>query len=303
MFTGIVQGTAELVAIDELPNFRTHVIRMPSPAWGEGLALGASVAHNGCCLTVTRVEGELVSFDLMQETLRLTNLGQLQPGDKVNVERAARFGDEIGGHAMSGHIMGTAQVVSVIDTPNNRQVWYRLAPTLMKYVLTKGYIGIDGISLTVGEVRGNEFCVNLIPETLARTNLGWVKAGWHTNIEIDPRPRPSSTRWSGYWRPVSRGKLTNAPSGICHTKWPASCRPLAIWWVGSLAVRTSVHRLRPQTVAGSRAPHPDAVAGGWGCSRPCNPRRTPDPPGWHPARPGYDGHSGGRRCACWCTRS
>lgn len=82
MFTGIVQGTAELVAIEELPNFRTHVIRMPSPAWGEGLALGASVAHNGCCLTVTRVEGDLVSFDLMQETLRLTNLGQLQLGTR-----------------------------------------------------------------------------------------------------------------------------------------------------------------------------------------------------------------------------
>ncbi|TNI69930.1 riboflavin synthase subunit alpha [Aeromonas media] len=187
MFTGIVQGTAELVAIEELPNFRTHVIRMPSPAWGEGLALGASVAHNGCCLTVTRIEGELVSFDLMQETLRLTNLSGLAVGDKVNVERAARFGDEIGGHAMSGHIMGTAEVSAVIDSPNNRQLWYRLAPTLMKYVLTKGYIGIDGISLTVGEVRGNEFCVNLIPETLARTNLGWVKAGWQTNIEIDPQ--------------------------------------------------------------------------------------------------------------------
>ncbi|MNR15958.1 Riboflavin synthase [compost metagenome] len=88
---------------------------------------------------------------------------------------------------MSGHIMGTAEVSAVIDSPNNRQLWYRLAPTLMKYVLTKGYIGIDGISLTVGEVRGNEFCVNLIPETLARTNLGWVKAGWQTNIEIDPQ--------------------------------------------------------------------------------------------------------------------
>ncbi|WP_421180476.1 riboflavin synthase subunit alpha [Aeromonas enteropelogenes] len=187
MFTGIVQGTAELVAIDAQSNFRTHVIRMPDPDWGEGLVLGASVAHNGCCLTVTRVEGELVSFDLMQETLRLTNLGALQVGDKVNVERAARFGDEIGGHAMSGHIMCMAEVTSVIDTPNNRQVWYRLDPALMKYVLTKGYIGIDGISLTVGEVRGNEFCVHLIPETLARTNLGWVKAGWRTNIEIDPQ--------------------------------------------------------------------------------------------------------------------
>ena len=187
MFTGIVQGTAELVAIEAQPNFRTHVIRMPNPAWGEGLALGASVAHNGCCLTVTRIEGALVSFDLMQETLAVTNLGSLQLGDKVNLERAARFGDEIGGHAMSGHIMGTAEVSAVIDTPNNRQVWYRLAPELMKYVLTKGYIGIDGISLTVGEVRGAEFCVNLIPETLARTNLGWVKAGWRTNIEIDPQ--------------------------------------------------------------------------------------------------------------------
>ncbi|MGY3886624.1 riboflavin synthase [Aeromonas aquatica] len=187
MFTGIVQGTAELVAFTERPHFRTHVIRMPDPAWGEGLAIGASVAHNGCCLTVTRIEGELVSFDLMQETLRLTNLGQLKVGDKVNLERAARFGDEIGGHAMSGHIMGMAEVSVVIDTPDNRQVWYRLAPALMKYVLTKGYIGIDGISLTVGEVRGNEFCVNLIPETLARTNLGWVKAGWRTNIEIDPQ--------------------------------------------------------------------------------------------------------------------
>ena len=83
MFTGIVQGTAKVVSIDDKPNFRTHVIRMPSPAWGEGLALGASVAHNGCCLTVTRVEGDLVSFDLMQETLRLTNLGQLVVGDKV----------------------------------------------------------------------------------------------------------------------------------------------------------------------------------------------------------------------------
>ncbi|PJG58385.1 riboflavin synthase subunit alpha [Aeromonas cavernicola] len=187
MFTGIVQGVAALVAIEEQVAFRSHVIQMPSIAWGEGLVVGASVAHNGCCLTVTQIEGDRVHFDLMQETLRLTNLGQLQLGDKVNVERAARFGDEIGGHAMSGHIMGMAKVSAVIDSPNNRQVWYRLAPELMKYVLTKGYIGIDGISLTVGEVRANTFCVNLIPETLARTNLGWVKEGWQTNIEIDPQ--------------------------------------------------------------------------------------------------------------------
>ncbi|ALP42524.1 riboflavin synthase [Aeromonas schubertii] len=187
MFTGIVQGVAEILAIEEKEAFRTHVIRMPSAQWGEGLQIGASVAHNGCCLTVTRIEGEAVSFDLMRETLRLTNLGSLGVGDRVNVERAARFGDEIGGHAMSGHIMTTARVSQVIDTPNNRQVWFEISPELMRYVLTKGYIGIDGISLTIGEVRDQGFCVNLIPETLARTNLGWVTPGWQANIEIDPQ--------------------------------------------------------------------------------------------------------------------
>src|SRR5690625_2570872 len=104
MFTGIVQGTAEVVAIEEAEDFRTHVLRLPE-ALRQGLAIGASVAHNGVCLTVTSIEGERVAFDLMRETLRVTNLGDLQLGDHVNIERAARFGDEIGGHAMSGHVM------------------------------------------------------------------------------------------------------------------------------------------------------------------------------------------------------
>ena len=100
MFTGIVQGVAEIVAIHEAEKFRTHVIALPE-ALCQGLELGASVAHNGVCLTVTRIEGERISFDLMRETLRITNLGKLREGDHVNIERAARFGDEIGGHAMS----------------------------------------------------------------------------------------------------------------------------------------------------------------------------------------------------------
>ncbi|MCW8840578.1 MAG: riboflavin synthase, partial [Gammaproteobacteria bacterium] len=124
MFTGIVQGTAELVEIDEKLHFRTHVVRLPE-ALLTGLEPGASVAHNGCCLTVTAIEGARVSFDLMQETLRVTNLGELKVGDRVNVERAARFGDEIGGHAMSGHILCTAEVSRVIESENNRQIWFR----------------------------------------------------------------------------------------------------------------------------------------------------------------------------------
>jgi riboflavin synthase len=186
MFTGIVQGTAEVVDILEKQNFRTHVVRLPESLL-PGLEPGASVAHNGCCLTVTVIDDDRVAFDLMQETLKVTNLGELKVGDRVNVERAARFGDEIGGHAMSGHILCTAEVSRVIESENNRQVWFRIAEQWSKYIFTKGYIGIDGISLTIGDVEGNEFNVNLIPETLQRTNIGTRKAGDRINIEIDPQ--------------------------------------------------------------------------------------------------------------------
>lgn len=186
MFTGIVQGTAEVVDIVEKENFRTHVVRLPE-ALLPGLEPGASVAHNGCCLTVTAIDGDRVSFDLMQETLKVTNLGALGIGDRVNVERAARFGDEIGGHAMSGHILCTAEVSRVIASENNRQVWFRIPHQWTRYVFTKGYIGIDGISLTIGDVEGDEFNVNLIPETLQRTNIGTRQVGDRINIEIDPQ--------------------------------------------------------------------------------------------------------------------
>jgi len=186
MFTGIVQGTGEVVEVLEKQDFRTHRVRLPADLLS-ALVPGASVAHNGCCLTLVGLEGEVASFDLMRETLRVTNLGLLQVGDRVNLERAARFGDEIGGHQMSGHIMCMAEVTRVLESDNNRQLWFRMPPDLMRYVLTKGYIGIDGISLTVGAVEGDEFCVNLIPETLARTNIGGRRAGDRVNIEIDPQ--------------------------------------------------------------------------------------------------------------------
>ncbi len=186
MFTGIVQGTAEVVDIVEKENFRTHTVRLPLE-YLDGLKPGASVAHNGCCLTVVRMDGDRVTFDLMQETLRVTNLGLLKVGDRVNFERAARFGDEIGGHQMSGHIIAMAEITRVLDSENNRQVWFRLPSELGKYIFAKGYIGIDGISLTIGEVEDAEFNVNLIPETLERTNMGSCKAGDWVNIEVDPQ--------------------------------------------------------------------------------------------------------------------
>lgn len=186
MFTGIVQGTAEVLAIEEKPNFRTHIVRLPAELL-PGLELGASVSHNGCCLTVTEVQGDRVSFDLVKETLRITNLGDLNVGDTINVERAAKFSDEIGGHLMSGHIMTTAEISKIITSENNREIWFKPQDAQqMKYILHKGFIGIDGISLTVGEVSTTKFCVHLIPETLARTTLGAKRLGDRVNIEIDP---------------------------------------------------------------------------------------------------------------------
>ncbi|ATG17708.1 MULTISPECIES: riboflavin synthase [Providencia] len=187
MFTGIVQGTAPIIAITERANFRTHVMKF-TPELLVGLETGASVAHNGCCLTVTKIEGENVSFDLIKETLRLTNLGELKEGDVVNIERAAKYGDEIGGHVVSGHIVTTAEISKIFTSEDNHQIWLSIYDkALMKYILHKGFVAIDGISLTVGDVINNRFCVHLIPETLARTTLGSKRLGDKVNIEIDPQ--------------------------------------------------------------------------------------------------------------------
>ena len=187
MFTGIVQGTAQIKAITEAANFRTHVVEMPQEML-KGLQIGASVAHNGVCLTVTTIKDNLVSFDLMQETLKITNLGELKAGDFVNIERAMQMGTEIGGHILSGHVCCTADIVERIPSENNLQIWFQLPnQDMMKYVLTKGFIAVDGISLTIGEVRKQRFCVNLIPETIHRTLIGKKAVGEKVNIEIDPQ--------------------------------------------------------------------------------------------------------------------
>ncbi len=187
MFTGIVQGTAQIHSIDEKSNFRTQIIKMPQELLAD-LEIGASVANNGVCLTVTEINQDLVSFDLMQETLKITNLGQIKVGDLVNIERAMKMGDEIGGHILSGHVYCTAKVVERLPSANNLQIWFELPNAgMMKYVLTKGFIAIDGISLTIGEVKAQSFCVNLIPETLHRTLIGKREIGDLVNIEIDPQ--------------------------------------------------------------------------------------------------------------------
>jgi riboflavin synthase len=186
MFTGIVHSTVTLVDIIKKNDFQTHIVQFDD-ALLDGLAIGSSVAHNGCCLTVTQIKGNKVAFDLMQETLKVTNLGDLQVGDAVNIERAARFGDEIGGHQMSCHILFMAKIRNINKSENNCQITFEIPDVYLHYIFSKGYIGIDGISLTVGELVGNTFNVNLIPETLQRTNLNNRQVGEQINIEIDPQ--------------------------------------------------------------------------------------------------------------------
>ena len=167
-------------------DFRTHTVELPEDMAG-GLQTGASVAHNGCCLTITQINGNQATFDLMAETLAKTNLGNLKTGDSVNLERAARFGDEIGGHVMSGHIIATTPISRIEQNEHNRTLYFRLPPQLAAYILPKGFVGLDGCSLTIGSVGEDSFCVHLIPETLRRTLFGTRQAGDTVNLEIDPQ--------------------------------------------------------------------------------------------------------------------
>ena len=183
MFTGIVQGTGKIVHIHQpSADFRSHTVALPEHM-AHNLQIGASIAHNGCCLTITQINGNQATFDLMAETLAKTNLGNLKTGDSVNLERAARFGDEIGGHVMSGHIIATTPISRIEQNEHNRTLYFRLPPQLAAYILPKGFIGLDGCSLTIGDVSADEFNVHLIPETLQRTLFGSRQDS--INIEID----------------------------------------------------------------------------------------------------------------------
>ena len=184
MYTGIVQGVGEIIDIIDQDKLRTYKVKLPAKLT-QHIEIGASIANDGCCLTVTDFKDDWVTFDIMQETLALTTLGDKNINDLVNIERSAKYGDEIGGHVMSGHISCTATIVDIQKTATNCQMTLELPYKFTKYVLYKGFIGIDGASLTVGDVMDNRFKINLIPETLAITTLDSKKVGDRVNIEID----------------------------------------------------------------------------------------------------------------------
>ena len=185
MFTGIVQGLGEVTYIEDHGGIRRLQVRLSS-GHDQGLETGASVAINGVCLTVVGWNQQDVQFDVIYETLRLTNLGALEIGNFVNVERAACFGDEIGGHVLSGHIHGQATVTEVLETDANLAVWWHVPEGLRKYVWPKGYVSLNGCSLTVGDTESDgQFSIHLIPETRELTTFGRVAVGDSLNLEID----------------------------------------------------------------------------------------------------------------------
>ena len=186
MFTGIVQSRQPLAEIVRKEDFATFIFDFPS-ALVEGLQIGASVAINGTCLTARTIEGSRVSFDAIGQTLKVTNLGALEAGSIVNIERAARFGDEIGGHAISGHVMDQVAVTEIIESENNLVIWMERPEHLAAFILDKGYVALNGCSLTIAELRDDAFSVHLIPETRDVTTFGLAKVGDLINIEPDPQ--------------------------------------------------------------------------------------------------------------------
>jgi riboflavin synthase len=183
MFTGLVEETGTLLAFERSSSGARLTLRAPLVC--TDAQLGDSIAVNGCCLTVTAREGETLSFDLLAETLARTNLGELQTGTPVNLERALAAHARLGGHFVQGHIDTTSEVLAFEPVGADYRLEIALPRDVAHYVAFKGSIAIDGISLTVAEVQADRFVLWIIPHTLAVTNLRTKKAGDRVNLEFD----------------------------------------------------------------------------------------------------------------------
>ena len=185
MFTGIVAGISQITAIEDGEEIRSFVVDLVG--FEEGLEVGASVALDGVCMTVVSIEGTVVRFDAIPETLDRTTLGGLVAEDWVNVERSLRMGDELGGHILSGHILMTARILQRTERGEGIDLLIENPTEAIPYILEKGYVAVDGMSLTVGEVSESSFALHIIPETLRVTTIGEKQVGHSVNIEIDSR--------------------------------------------------------------------------------------------------------------------
>jgi len=187
MFTGIVTDVGEVARVEERGALRRLAIACAYPL--ESIALGASIACSGTCLTVVATQGEekrtIFEVDAAAETLARTTVGQWREGTRINLERALKIGDELGGHILTGHVDGIARLLSREDFDGMARLVFEAPRALSRFIAEKGSVALDGVSLTVNEVEGDRFGVLIIPHTLKVTTLGERKAGEAVNFEVD----------------------------------------------------------------------------------------------------------------------
>jgi riboflavin synthase len=186
MFTGIVEGIGKIETISKNTKNRSAIqMTVNLGKYAKGLKIGQSVALNGVCLTATKLSKSNCIFEMIEETTRKTDLGNLKPGDIVNIERSLKTGDRLEGHFVLGHVDGVGVIKKIQNKPKEVQVWFEIPKKLSKYVVKKGSIAVDGISLTVVDVKNNLASVCLIPHTMEITNFKTKNVGDKLNIETD----------------------------------------------------------------------------------------------------------------------
>ena len=184
MFSGIVSVKSKVSKVKKYEDYLSLEISTPK-GFDKNLKRGASISVNGVCLTSKDNGSKSLKFDVIEETISKTNLQNISKGDTVNLERSIKASTEIGGHLMSGHVHFTANIIKIVDKKNTKDIQISLVRKYSDYVMEKGYIGINGCSLTIGKVTKTNFYIHLIPETLNITNLDKLSEGDQVNIEID----------------------------------------------------------------------------------------------------------------------
>lgn len=192
MFTGIVQAVGEVVAAQPRDGdlvLTLDVAELAARVDAQRLAVGESICVSGACLTVVRFDGRHFTADVSRETIAATTLGSLAPGDRVNLEAALRAGDPLGGHLVSGHVDAVAQVVSLEQDARSLRLLVEVPADLMRFMVSKGSVALDGVSLTVNQAGNRRIAVNLIPHTVAETTFSAIQPGSRLNLEVDQLAR------------------------------------------------------------------------------------------------------------------
>lgn len=185
MFTGIVKSIGMVTSVSKSRSGAEIIMRVRLRKFGLGLKKGDSVCINGACLTATKLSKGEAEFEMVSETIRRTNLGQTKPGEMVNIERSLRVGDRLEGHFVLGHVDGTGVIEDIQKMSSETTIWIELDKWLAKSLVPKGSIAVDGVSLTLVDVKGDRVSVSLIPHTLKVTTLGMKRRGDRVNIETD----------------------------------------------------------------------------------------------------------------------